>query len=110
MQWVTVLIDILAMMSIDEEKTTWDELLTAFNDYFKVRKNVIADKESYRAKFNSRKQQPGEPVDEFVQDLYKLVEDCEYSTLKEELSRDNIVVGVLNEALSDRLQAKPNLT
>ena len=97
--------DILAMMSIDE-KTTFDELVTAFTEYFKVRKNVITD----RTKFNSRKQQPGEPVDKFIQDLYKLVEDCEYGTLKEELIRNNIVAGVLNGTLSDRLQAKANLT
>ena len=98
--------DILATMTLDEKKATYDELIDAFNEYFQVRKNIIAD----RAKFNKRKQQPGEPVEIFIQDLYKLVEDCKYGALKEELIRDNIVTGVLSDSLSDRLQSRPNLT
>ena len=58
-----------------------------------------------RAKFNKRTQQPGESVDAFIQDLYRLADDCEYSSLKNELIRDRIIVGVLDDALSDRLQS-----
>ena len=46
----------------------------------------------------------------FIQELHKIAEDCEYGTLKEELIRDRIVVGVLNEGLSDRLQLINDLT
>ena len=49
-------------------------------------------------------------MDTFIQDLYHLAENCEYGTLKDELIRDRIIVGVLDDILSDRLQAKADLT
>ena len=49
-------------------------------------------------------------MDTFIQDLYHIAEDCEYDTLKDQLIRDRIVVGVLDDTLSDRLQAKSDLT
>ena len=45
-----------------------------------------------------------------IQDLYRLAEDCDYGTLKDNLIRDRIVVGVVDDSLSDRLQAKADLT
>ena len=59
---------------------------------------------------NTRKQTPVEFVDTFIQDLYRIAEDCEYGTLKDQLIRDRTVVGVLDDTLSDRLQAKSDLT
>jgi len=52
----------------------------------------------------------GESVDTFIQDLYRLAEDCEYGSLKDSLIRDRVVVGVANDSLSDRLQAIADLT
>ena len=49
-------------------------------------------------------------MDTFIQELYRLTENCEYGTLKDELMRDRIIVGVLDDILSDRLQAKAELT
>ena len=54
---------------------------------------------------NRRRQNPGESVDTFIQDLYRLAENCEYGT-----RRDRIIVGVLGDTLSDRLQAKSDPT
>ena len=59
---------------------------------------------------NRRRQNPSESVDTFIQDLYRLGENCEYGTLKDELIRDRIIVGVLGDTLSDRLQAKSDPT
>ena len=56
--------DILITLSINEETISYADLTTAFNNYYKVRKNIVAD----RAKFNNRKQQPGEPLDVFIQE------------------------------------------
>ena len=53
---------------------------------------------------------PGEPVDAFIQDLYRLADNCQYGELKESLIRDRIVVGVLDDKLSDILQSKADLT
>lgn len=49
-------------------------------------------------------------MDSFIQDLYRLADDCEYGLLKNELIRDRIIVGVLDDALSDRLHSKLKLT
>ena len=43
-------------------------------------------------------------------ELYKLAEDCEYGTMKEEMIRDRLVVGIRDTVLSERLQLDPKLT
>lgn len=63
-----------------------------------------------RAKFNKRCQKPGEPIEQFIQDLYRILDDCEYGALKDHLIRDRIVAGVLDDTLSDRFQSKADLT
>lgn len=69
-------------------------------------KNVIFE----RAKFNRRKQEESETVDDFILDLYRLAEHCEYGAFKEEMIRDCIVVGLRNSALSEKLQMDSELT
>ena len=69
---------------------------------------------------NRRRQNPGESVDTFIQDLYRLAENFEYGTLKDELTGDWIILDessmihfprlVLDDTLSDRLQPKSDLT
>ena len=98
--------DILATLRLDETKATYDEVRTALNGYFDVRRNLIVQ----RALFNKRHQLAGESVDTFIQDLYRLAEDCEYGSLKDDLIRDQIVAGIVDDSLSDRLQAKADLT
>ncbi|XP_077864282.1 uncharacterized protein LOC144349635 [Saccoglossus kowalevskii] len=98
--------DILTTLRIDEETSTYEDVKKALNDYFQVRRNIIVE----RARFNKRVQTHGEPIDVFIQDLYRLAEDCDYGVLKDDLIRDRIVVGVLDDSLSDHLQMKSTLT
>ena len=99
--------DILATLTgVDESTTAYVDLLAAFDAHFGGRKNTIFA----RVKFNRRVQRVGETVDNFIQDLHKLAEDCEYGALKDELIRDRIVVGVTDDDLSNLLQTKANLT
>ena len=65
--------DILATLRLDETKATYDEVHTALNGYFDVRRNLIVQ----QALFNKRHQLAGEPVDTFIQNLYRLAEDLE---------------------------------
>ena len=97
--------DILRTLNIPNE-ASYDYLKQSLDRYFGVRRNLIIE----RAKFNRRVQQQGESIDVFIQDLYRLVEHCEYGELREQLLRDRIVVGVIVDALSDRLQAQADLT
>ena len=98
--------DIIKMLSINEATPSIDKVKTALNGYFAAHRNVIVE----QAWFNRRRQNPSESVDTFIQELYRLTENCEYGTLKDELMRDRIIVGVLDDILSDRLQAKADLT
>ena len=50
-----------------------------------------------RPKFNSKSQQDKESVDNFITDLYCLAEYCEFGTLRDDLIRDRIVVGLKAE-------------
>ncbi|GFR63687.1 retrovirus-related Pol polyprotein from transposon opus [Elysia marginata] len=97
--------DILAVIQLDESRTTYQETLVALDAYFNSKKNTIFA----RARFNRRVQQPGESVDSFIQDLHKLADECSYLTLKDELIRDRIVVGVRDDDLSKVLQGKQDL-
>ena len=63
-----------------------------------------------RAKFNLRSQKENEPVNNFITDLYCLSEYCEFGTLKNDLIRDRIVVGLKDKKLSEQLQLDSKLT
>ena len=82
------------------------DVLQKFNEFFKVRKNVIFE----RARFNQRSQGETETAEQFITSLYSLAADCEFGELKEQLIRDRIVVGIRDSSLSIKLQMDPNLT
>ena len=90
----------------EDEAKDYNVVRKKFEEYFVVKKNVIFE----RAKFNSRVQRDGESVDNFITDLYCLVEYCEFGALKDELIRDRIVVGLKNRKLSEKLQLDSQLT
>ena len=94
----------LALSADDRKK--YKNVKEGFDAFFVPKKNVIYE----RAKFNRRVQLPGETVDSFITALYGLAEHCNYGQLHNELIRDRIVVGLRNEALSERLQLDRDLT
>ena len=63
-----------------------------------------------QARFNRRVQQEGESGEQYIAALYNLAESCEYGTMKSELIRDHLVVGIRDMGLSERLQADEKLT
>ena len=77
-----------------------------FEGHFVKRRNKIYE----RARFNQRKQLPGEPADKFITSLYCLVEHCGYGELQDEMIRDRIVVGLHDATLSEKLQLELELT
>ena len=90
----------------DDERKVYRTVKEKFDDYFEPKRNVIFQ----RAKFNQRKQLPGESVDDFITDLHCLADRCNYGDLRNEMVRDRIVVGLLDGALSEKLQLDANLT
>ena len=83
-----------------------DSVMSKFNEYFKVRQNVILE----RAKFSQHNQLAGESVEQYIIVLYTLIEMCEYGNLTEELLRDQLVVGIRDSSLLECLQMDPQLT
>ena len=98
--------DILQSFGLDETaENEYDTVKARFQAHFIKRHNPIFE----RARFNQRTQQPGETVDAFITALYKLVEHCEYGSLREQMIRDRLVVGLRDANLSERLQLESSL-
>ena len=89
-----------------EDSLKYNSVMSKFNEYFKVRRNVILEK----ARFNQRNQLAGESVEQYITVSYTLVETCKYGNLTEELLRDRLLVGICDSSLSERLQMDPELT
>ncbi len=99
--------DILSTLRLtNEDLSRYETVKERFDNYFTVRRNVIFE----RAKFNKRVQESDESVDSFITSLYSLAEHCGYGTLRDELLRDRIVVGIRDLRLSEKLQLDSNLT
>ena len=98
--------DILTSFGLsDDDKKKYNVVKAKFERHFIKRRKKIYE----RAKFNQRRQLPGESVDDFLTSLYGLVEYCEYGELCEEMIRDRIVVGLQDASLSEKLQLDPEL-
>ncbi|XP_018369319.1 PREDICTED: uncharacterized protein LOC108765221, partial [Trachymyrmex cornetzi] len=97
---------ILSFKLSDEEQKRYDTVMGKFKTHFGEKTNVIYE----RARFNQRRQDANETVDEFIADLFRLAESCNFGNLREELIRDRIVVGVRNTKLSEAMQLQSDLT
>nr|CAI5842745.1 unnamed protein product [Callosobruchus analis] len=85
---------------------TFQQILQIFENHFIPRRNLIFE----RFQFNSRVQKPGEPVGNFITSLHALVEHCNFGTLKKELIRDRIVIGIADTKVCERMQLDDSLT
>ena len=89
-----------------DERKVYDTVVKKFDDFFKVRRNVIFE----RARFNRRNQQEGETAEKYIMELYTLADNCNYGDLRDEMIRDRLVVGIRDAALSRQLQLDAELT
>ena len=56
------------------DRKVYEGVCKKLDEFFKVRHNVIFE----RARFNKRNQLPGESVEQYIMELYQLVENCNY--------------------------------
>ena len=99
--------DILAALKLTtSERKSYKTVKEKLDKHFVIKRNVIYE----RAKFNMRMQRNGEPVGNFITDLFSLAEHCGFGDLHDELIRDRIVVGLSDRSLSERLQLEADLT
>ena len=59
---------------------------------------------------NTKIQEEGESLDEFVTELTKLAKLCKYGELESEIIRDRVVVGIYRTEVKDRLLREATLT
>ena len=71
-----------------------------------MRKNLIFE----QARFNKRSQLPNESVEQFITEIHRLGDNCEFGEMKEEFIRDRLVVGIRDHTLSELLQMEAELT
>ena len=63
-----------------------------------------------RYTFNARSQKEGESVAEFVAELRRIAQHCEFGTVLEDLLRDRLVCGLRDDRAQRRLLAESKLT
>ena len=98
--------DILKSFNLSSADYVYDTVIQSFASHFVGRSNVIFE----RARFNKRVQGERELIIDVIEALNGLAETCQFGTLKEELIRDRIVVGIRNAQLSQRLMQDEKLT
>ena len=91
------------------ERDKYDSVIHVewFDKHFGVRKNVVYE----WARFNTHQQQHRERGEQYILVLYKVAENCDYSTAQKELEiRDHLIIGIRDTKLSQKLQMDPELT
>lgn len=81
-----------------EDAAKYDTVVKAFNDFCEPKTNEVY--ETY--KFNNRNQHIGEPFDNFLVDIKKMVRKCNFEN-NDRMVRDRIVMGTNDSQLQKRL-------
>ena len=105
--------EILTTLRVDEETIEYKELIKQIEHFFKVRRNILAERQKFNKRIHGRKEDGRtveETIETFINGLYALAETCKYDTLKDEFIRDRIIAGVKDERLSDILVQQDDLT
>lgn len=80
--------EILRFINVtQQELESFDAVKEEFQAHFVHTKNVVYES----ARFNRRKQEMGETVDEFVTARHELASRCEFKYMKERMVRDRFV-------------------
>ena len=101
-------LEIFNTLSFDDagDDKKLDKLVEKFEAYCIPRKNITWE----RHVFNTRNQQPGESIDQYVIDLRNKAKTCEFGALLESLIKDRLVCGVISDKTRSRLLKQTNLT
>ena len=85
---------------------SFSELVKLVRDHYCPPPSVTVQ----RYNFNSRTQKEGETVSQFVAELRRLSEHCDFKATLDDMLRDRIVCGVRNSSVQRRLLAESGLT
>lgn len=90
---------------VPAQAKTLANVIRLFDTHFEPVKNVIYE----RVKFNNIKQ-GGNTIHKFITELQSQADSCEYGTVRDDLVRDRIVVGVTDNKLREYLIDTEDLT
>lgn len=85
---------------------TFAEVCTALKDHYKPEYIEMAE----TARFNDRKQQPGESVKDYLASLRCIAKNCNFGQYLDRAMRDRFVLGLQSEALKTSLFKERTLT
>ena len=88
------------------EQNKIDVLFTRFEQYCIPKRNVTLE----RYCFNSRSQESHESLDQYLTELKRLAQRCNFGALEDEMIRDRLVVGISNKVVKERMLREPELT
>lgn len=82
------------------------QIMEKLEAYCNPRQNVMWE----RHVFNTRNQQAGEMVDQYITDLKTKAKSCEFGSLTDSLIEDCIVCGIIDDRTRSRLLREPDLS
>lgn len=85
---------------------TFAQLVTLLKNHFNPKPSEIVQ----RFKFDSRMRRPTESVAEYVAELRKLAQDCNYGETLPQMLRDRLGCGINDDRIQRRLLSETNLT
>lgn len=95
------------LLSLDKPKDkTYTELVRLLKNHFDPKPSEIVQ----RYKFDSRSHKSNESVMEYVAELRRLAQDCNYGDTLQLMLRDRIVCGINNDRIQRQLLAETDLT
>ena len=89
----------------EEEEGVYQSVMGKFDAYCNPKKN----KPYERYIFNSRKQMPGEAIEQFVTDSKLKAQTCQFDNLRDNMIRDRIVLGIWSQRVRERLLREDDL-
>ena len=99
--------DVLTSTNITEaNRKKYNAVVEKFDSFFNVRRNIIYE----CARLNRRDQLKGESAEQYIICLYSLIETWKYRTFKEEMLQDQLIVGIRDAAMLQKLQMDAELT
>lgn len=89
-----------------DDKGKYDVVMEKFDSHWMLRKNETFE----RYVFRSRLQQQGETFDSFLMDLKLKARTCNFGELQDSMIRDQIVFGINDKKVRERLLRETELT
>lgn len=90
----------------EEDRAKPEKILDALEKHFEPSRNVIYE----RYVFNTTQQSQHETTEQYVANLRKLADKCEFGTLRDELIRDRLVLGTKDASARARMLRESALT